>query len=241
MNHALLNNVEHKNLKVKQDYSIGFGNDQMCVPVYPAELRHAQGEYPIVFAKDAEGNMQLVALLGLEKGENLYLNGKDWLASYKPLLVEKGPFLIGRNANANDNTLSIHVDLDDPRIVDSADDVSDSDNVFLPHGGNSDYIDNIANVLSTIHAGQGENNTLVDACNAHGLIESFVLDINLGGSNAARLSGFYTINEEKFNALSKEDIASLFEQGQLQAIYMVLASMAQIRRVIEFKKRKITQ
>ncbi len=241
MNHALLNNVEHKNLKVKRDYGIGFGHDQMCVPVYPAELRHAQGEYPLVFAKDAEGKMQLVALLGLEQGENLYLNNNEWQASYKPLLIEKGPFLIGRNANPNDNTLSIHVDLDDPRLIDSSDDVSDADSIFLPHGGNSDYIDNIANVLSTIHAGQDENYKFVEACHALELTESFVLDIKLGGDNTARLSGFHTINEEKFNALSKEDVASLFEQGHLQSIYMVLASMAQLRRVIEYKKRAMNQ
>jgi len=239
-NHVLLNNIEHKNLKVIQGFDKTYGHDQMCVPIFPIEVRHAQAHYPLVFAKDAQDQFQMVALLGLEQGENLFLDNGMWQAAYKPLIVEKGPFLIGRSASSNgdNDTLSIYVDLDDPRIVIDEHNTENAIPVFLPHGGNTDYIDNIANVLSTIHLEQEKHKAFIDVCEAHQLIESFVMDIDLDGTGTHRLSGFYTINEEKLKTLTSEQIAQLHASDYLQTIYMMLASMSQLRQVIAHKKAR---
>ena len=239
--HVLLNNVEHKDLKVSQSYQHAFGHDQMCVPVFPVEVRHAQACYPLVFAKDAQGSFQMVALLGLEQNENLYLKNGSWNASYKPLLVEKGPFLIGRNTpnEGANQTLSIHVDMDDPRVIAGEQQAPNSVSVFLPHGGNSEYIDNIANVLSTIHDSQSAHKEFIAAMSQYDLIESFVVDINLDGSGTNRLSGFYTINEEKLNSLDAEALLTLNRGGHLSTIFMMLASMSQLSKIIEMKKAEL--
>lgn len=237
-NHVLLNNNEHKNIKVIQGFDKTYGHDQMCVPVFPIEARHAQAHYPLVFAKDAQDQFQMVALLGLEQGENLFLDNGVWQASYKPLIIEKGPFLIGRSAptDGDTDTLSIYVDLDDPRIVIDEQNAEHALPVFLPHGGNTDYIDNIANVLSTIHLEQAKHKAFIDACEAHDLIESFVMDIELDGAGTHRLSGFYTINEDRLKALSGEQLKALHDGDYLQTIYMMLASMSQLRQIIAYKK-----
>lgn len=236
-NHALLNNNQHKNLQILQVFGDAYGHDQMCVPVFPAETRHAQAHYPLVFAKNPEGEYQMVALLGVVQNENLFIHDGQWRVSYKPLVIEKGPFLIGLSKSQNgDEALSIYIDIDDPRVIDSSTPTPNAQAVFLPHGGNTDYIDNIANVLSTIHQGQKANREFVNACQALSLIESFVIDMELEQTGTHRLSGFFTINEEKLNALSGDDIASLHESGHLQTIYMMLASMSQLRQIIAYKK-----
>lgn len=232
-NHVLLNNVEHKNLKIRQDFSGDFGESMMCVPVYPVEARHAQASYPLVFAKDANGDYQMVALFGFEQGENLFVKNGNWDAHYRPLIIEKGPFLIGRSG-ADAETLSIHVDTDDPRVNDD-----DGQPVFLPHGGNTDYIDNIANVLSTIHQSQDVHTAFVKKCEELNLIESFVMDIDLDGNGTHRLAGFYTINEETFRDLDGDALASLKEHNFLEVIFMMMASMSQFRSLIERKKQKL--
>ncbi|AUC89880.1 MAG: hypothetical protein CL600_10345 [Alteromonas sp.] len=236
--HVLLNNVEHKDVKIAQSYQHAFGHDQMCVPVFPVEVRHAQACYPLVFAKDAQENFQMVALLGLEQNENLFLKDGEWNASYKPLLVEKGPFLIGRNtSNAESGeTLSIHIDMEDPRVIKGEDGASDSVSVFLPHGGNSEYIDNIANVLSTIHESQAVHKEFIDAMTRYDLVESFVVDINLDGNGTNRLSGFYTVNEDKLNDLDAEALFALNQKGHLSTVFMMLASMSQLSKIVDMKK-----
>ncbi|MEW9799265.1 SapC family protein [Alteromonas sp. CYL-A6] len=231
-NHVLLNNVEHKDLKIRQDFSGDFGENMMCAPVYPVEARHAQASYPLVFAKTADGEFQMVALFGFEQGENLFVNNGQWEAAYRPLVIEKGPFLIGRN-DASAETLSIHVDMDDARV-----NTNDGQPVFLPHGGNTDYIDNMANVLSTLHQSQEKHREFVAQCEALSLIESFVMDIDLDGKGTHRLAGFYTINEEKLQELDGDTLDKLHKARHLEVIYMMLASMSQFRALVERKKAR---
>ncbi len=235
-NHALLNNVQHKDLKVITTHSADYGDNMMCVPVYPVELRHAQAHYPLMFAKDANGQFQLVALLGLEQNENLFLDDTRWQANYKPLLIEKGPFLIGRNERDGEQTLSIHINLDDPRVSES-----EGQPIFLPHGGNTDYIDNIANVLSTIHQSQDEAAQFVATLTELSLIESFVVDIDLDGSGTHRLSGFSTINEETLRTLDADTLGRLHSKGYVALIYMIIASMSQLRNLVERKKARVAK
>jgi len=237
-NHVLLNNVEHKNLKVINSYKNAFGYDQMCVPVFPVEARHAQAHYPLVFAKDANGQFQMVALLGLEQGENVFFSEGQWSASYKPLVVEKGPFLIGRSAlnESGEETLSIHVDLDDERVLMNEYPVENAVDVFLPHGGNSEYIDNIANILSTLHESHERHKDFVDTLVKYNLIESFVVDVDVDGNGTHRLSGFYTINEDVLKGLERDALDTLHSNGHLETIYMMLASMSQLRHIVALKK-----
>jgi len=232
-NHVLLNNVEHRDLKVTSQFSDEMGDNMMCVPAYPVELRHAQAAYPLLFTKDNAGNTQLVALLGFEQGENLFVKEGKWQASYRPLLVEKGPFLIGRNEQDGKPTLSIHIDLDSPKVS-----KDEGQPIFLPHGGNTDYIDNMANILSTIHQSQQEVAAYLSMLQELDLIESFVVDIELGDEGTHRLAGFSTLNEEKIKALSAAQLGMLHEKGYLELIYMQLASMSQLSRLVDLRKAK---
>ncbi|GGW78132.1 SapC family protein [Alteromonas halophila] len=232
-NHVLLNNVDHKALRVRDAHGPDYGDNLMCVPVFPVEARHAQAHYPLMFAKNPDGDYQLVALLGFKKDENLFIENEQWLADYRPLVVEKGPFLIGRNQQ-DESKLSIHIDLDDARVNEN-----EGQAIFLPHGGNSDYIDNIANVLSTLHQSQDKHREFIARCNALSLIESFVLDIDLEDTGTHRLSGFYTINEEVLRGLNGEQMAELQQHGDLEVIYMILASMSQMRNLVKMKKARL--
>ena len=225
--HVLLNNVEHKNLKIQPDLVAQPYQQAMCIPVYPAEARLAQAHYPLMFARNEHGAYQLVALTGVEKGENVFVNDGQWEAPYRPLVVEKGPFLIGRNAPDSEQ-LSIHVDMEHPSISEEQ-----GEPVFLAHGGNTDYIDHIGNILSTLHENQPKHQLLVDLCNELQLIESMVLDIEQPGQSPHRLSGFFTINEEALAALGGEQLNLLHQQGLLEIVYMLLASQAQINTLMQ--------
>ena len=72
--YELLNNVDHKDLRVKIDRSAELGDNVWFTPTFPQEFRTLQKHYPIVFTKNAEtGQFQAVALMGFEVGENLFL------------------------------------------------------------------------------------------------------------------------------------------------------------------------
>ena len=229
-NHALLNNVDHKNLRVVTTRGAAYGDAVMSALTFPAEFRDLQACYPIVFAQDGNGSYDAIALLGFEPGENLFLGPDGWDAPAIPLTVERQPFMIGRGGDE----LSVHIDLDSPRVRDGG---IEGEALFLTYGGTSEYLERISSVLRTIHDGLAASRAFVAALVELELIESFVLDVELDDGSQNRLAGFYTINEDRLAQLSADQLAGLHAKGYLQAIYMAVASLAQFRALIQRKNR----
>jgi hypothetical protein len=224
-----LDNNTHRDLRIVTTRGATWGDDQMTAPVFLSEFRSVQAYYPIVFqAADNGPGMQTVALLGLRAGENLFLDAHGWDAHYIPLAFERDPFMIGR-----DGQLMIHVDMDSPRIG-----RGEGAPVFLPHGATTEYLEHVNSVLATIHQGVEAMGPFVAALLRHELLESFVADIEAGDGSQNRLAGFHTINEERLAALDAQAVAELHAAGYLSPIYMVLASIAHLRDLIErYNKR----
>lgn len=227
--HVLLNNVEHKELRIITTRGAAYGDNAMLAITFPAELRDLQAHYPIVFRKTADGaSFEPVALFGFQDGENLFLEGETWDAAYVPLAIERQPFLIG----VTNGEPMVHVDVASPRVSRSA-----GEPLFLTHGGNTDYLEQVNSVLAAIYHGLQATPAFIEALLEHALLESFVFDIELNDGSQNRLAGLYTINEEKLAALGAEALGRLHKEGHLQAIYMTLASLSHFRDLIERKNR----
>jgi hypothetical protein len=236
--HALLNNVEHKALRVLTAHSAALGDDVMYAVTFPAEFRNIQASYPIVFQKRADtGQFQALALFGFTSGENLFLNSAGWDASYVPVSIERVPFLIGPPGAAPPGgtpQLMVHIDLDHPRV-----NSVEGEPLFREHGGSTDFLDRISTKLHALHEGILETHALVEELLKHELLESFVLDVELKDGSHNRLAGFYTVNEERLHALDGATIAALHTRGFLRAIYMVVASTAHFRDLIDRRNRRL--
>jgi len=94
-NTVLLNNIDHRDLKIVPQYGEAFGDAVNQTVVFPTEFAEVQKEYPILFRKDEDGKYQSVALLGFDKAENLFLDGSEWHAHHVPVFHQRGPFMIG--------------------------------------------------------------------------------------------------------------------------------------------------
>ena len=224
MNPVQLDNNTHRDLRIVTTRGADWGDDLMATPVFPNEFRDVQAHYPIVFQQADNGpGMQPVALLGLRTGENLFLEPHGWDASYIPLALERGPFMIGRAGN----DMTIHVDLDSPRIG-----RGEGEAVFMPHGAATEYLERMNSVLAAIHQGVEATAPFVATLLRHELIESFALDIEAADGSQNRLAGFHTINEERLARLDAGAVAELHAQGWLVAIFMVVASTTHFRDLI---------
>lgn len=240
-NHVLLNNVDHKDLKVITTRSAEYGDNVNCAMTFCWEFRNVQAEYPIFFSKDPEsGDFTAVAMFGFEEGENLYLSAEGWDANYIPLTVERQPFLIGFQQSAEGGDAAtepvIHIDMDSPRVGSS-----EGEPVFLAHGGVSEYLERINSVLNTINEGHEVNRKFLALLQEHDLLESFTLDIELNDGSRNRLMGFHTINEDALAQLNGDVLGSLNEKGFLQPIYMAVASLSNIRGLIDRRNALLEQ
>ena len=236
--HVLLNNVEHKSLRVITTRSAALGDGAMSALIVPAEFRNVQASYPIVFQKRSDtGQFQPLALFGFETGENLFLTAAGWEASYIPLSVERQPFLIGGQREVPQGAtaqLVVHIDLDSPRVSST-----EGEALFLEFGGSTEFLNRASSQLYQLHAGVAATPPFVDALLALDLLESFVVDVELKDGSRHRFAGFYTVNEERLRALDSQSVATLHSQGFLEPLYMVVASTVHFRDLIDRRNRRL--
>jgi hypothetical protein len=231
--HVLLNNVQHKDLRVIARPRAEFGDNVGSVLTFPTEFGDVQREYPIFFRKDpTSGEYQSLALLGFKHDENLFLDENGWDADYVPGVIARGPFLIGFQKEEP----VIHVDLDSPRISQT-----EGEPVFLPQGGNSRYIDQVATILKGIHDGIAVSKAMFAVFAEMDLIEPVNLEIKFSAEEQYNLRGLFTISDKKLAALDGESLYKLNQRGYLQGAFLVMASMNNVRKLIALKHRRLAK
>lgn len=229
-NIALLNNIEHKDLRIVTGHRPGLGSEVAWAPTFADEFRSLQAHYPIIFRQLDDGaSYEAIALLGFQEDENLFLEDGRWDAAVVPSLHERQPFYIGRDGDE----LMIQVDLDHPRVSQS-----EGEPVFKPHGGNTEFLEQTSAMLSNIHNGVQANVGFLEALKRHELLDGFVLDIEFDNGERHRMGGFFTIHEERLAALDSAAIAELHAAGHLAPIYFTQASLSHFRALIDRKNRR---
>jgi len=236
--HEMLNNIQHKHLRVITRPGAQYGDNVGIVMTFPTEFADVQREYPIFFRKDQNtGEYSSVALLGLTKDENLYLDGDRWDAHYIPGVVARGPFLIGFQERNEGGEIrrepTIHVDMEHPRISES-----EGERVFMDQGGNSRYLDRIGSILKGINDGLTVSKSMFAEFTRLELIEPIKLEIKLDTESTYDLLGLHTISEAKLRNLGAEDVHKLHRSGFLQGAYLVMSSLGNLGRLIERKQRR---
>lgn len=239
--HEMLNNIQHKNLRVVTRPGAQYGDNVGIVMTFPTEYADVQREYPIFFRKDPNtGEYSSVALLGLTKDENLYLDGDRWDARYIPGIVARGPFLIGFQERDEGGEIRrepmIHVDMDHPRISEA-----EGERVFLEQGGNSRYLDRMGAILKGINDGLGVSKAMFDEFSRLELIEPIKLEIKVDADSVYDLVGLHTISEPKLRNLGAEDLYRLHRTGFLQGAFLVLSSLGNLGPLVERKQRRKRQ
>lgn len=243
-NYVLLNNIEHADLKVVEQYSSDAGDGAAAVMTFPTEFENIQREYPILLRKNSEDDtFQAVAILGLQKGENLFLEGgkhssnNGWAGNYVPAMVARGPFIIGfqeAGADADEAQPMVFVDLEHPRVSRSR-----GTPLFKEFGGNSAYLEQVSGVLRTIHQGAEVGRAMFAALDEVGLIEPVSINIDLKNGDKHQLSGYYTVSEERLNALDGDTLHGLNAAGYLRGIFLMLSSLGNIERLVARKNLRI--
>jgi hypothetical protein len=237
-NHVLLDNVAHKNLRVRMNHGPEFGDNLGSVVPFPTEFADVQREYPIFFRRDAKGEFYPVALLGFEKDENLFLKGDRWDAWYVPGIIARGPFLIGFQEREEGGDIRrepvIHVDMDSPRVSET-----EGEPVFLEQGGQSPYLQRVSRVLNGLHDGVNISKLMFEAFRALDLIAPVDLEVKITGQQPINLQGFYSLDREKLAGLDSESLYKLHRSGFLHGAHLVLTSHANLNKLIERKIQKV--
>jgi len=227
-----LDNVDHQHLRVV-DHPSGEQSVNQAL-VVPSEFENLQREFPILFRRDAEGGFQSVVILGLDRGENLFLGGGRWTSRYVPATLRRGPFFLAVGDHEQGGDPAVVIDLEDPRISEK-----DGQPLFLPHGGAAPFLQQAVEALRTVHEGLELGRAMFALFGELDLIAPVEIDIDLGEGTRYHLPDLFTVGAEQFGALSAAGLERLNRAGLLAAAVHVRSSLGNMNRLVELKTAKL--
>lgn len=230
--HVALSSQAHRLLRINTACAADLGDGVRSCITFPAEFRNIQNHYPILFQLNpAREAFSILALLGFENGENLFLADGRWDARYRPLTMAIQPFLIGMPGTPGGDK-QVHIDLASPRI--SAD---TGTRVFDDDGRPTPMLEAITDRLAAVDAGYQASGAFVDCLVEHDLLEPFTLDIVLDDGAKNRLIGFHTINEDRLRELDAAALGAMHAAGHLFPTFMAVASLSNLAALVDRKNR----
>lgn len=235
---VVLNNVEHKNLRIDTRHCARYGDSVNRAIAFSTEFVELHKEYPILFHRDSEANdFHAHVILGFDRDENLFLGENEWLGNYVPAILARGPFMIGlqqqeRGGEAR-KELIIHIDMDNPRVG-----ADDGQPVFLPHGGDTPYLETIMRTLQVIHQGTVLDKIFFSSMESMELLEPVSIEIALSNIEQVNFHNYYTINEQKLGQLDGASLEELNNKGILGLVFFALSSLGNFHRLIALKNKK---
>ena len=227
-----VNRARHAGTKIKQIEGFGFAARFHIASVMVHEFARAAAIYPVVFLEDkAQDEFRPVALMGLQEGENLFVDGAGkWQASYVPAIIRRYPFALASTGQEGQFTVCI----DEGSAL-----VNDSEGVplFKEGGEPSEAIENVKRYLGELQQMDVFTRAFCKYFAEHNLFTPLNMRVRQG-QQQRNISGCYVVNEERLNNLSGERFLEMRERRYLPAVYAHLVSLAQIERLITLQEER---
>jgi hypothetical protein len=215
-NIVLLDSQSHRKLRVHAQAAAHYGDDQRFVAVVVNEFHALAMHYPILFSKDADtGQFYCGAMMGFDAGENLFLDEHRTLGVYRPLNLQRGPFLTSGS--------DLAIDLDHPRVTQSGD-----QSLFTETGEPTAYLQSIMGLMRELRPGLERTRVFIDTLLRLKLIEPMTISARFDDGTDHEFTGLYTVNRDQLNQLADAAVLDLFRRGYLQLIYLMLASLKHV-------------
>lgn len=227
----------HRQVKLKlpvADWSVASRVNSMFVAA--VEFGEACREFPLVFVRAGNGpdekpQIAPVAVFGLAQEENLFVDGGRWRAGYMPALLRMYPFCIGR--------------IDEQRFAICFDSgwagasQTDGDPLFGADGQPTELMVNVQKQLEQIE-NEVQRTRLVGAKLAElELLRDMRFDATTPDGKTFSVDGFLTVDEAKLNGLPDDKLLELQRSGILGLVHAHLISMANMRRLAEWRSQRM--
>ncbi|MEP1445177.1 MAG: SapC family protein [Paraglaciecola sp.] len=229
----LLDNVKHQKLRINNQLTNCKHNQTNTAAVTIGELSTLVHEYAIFISKSPESEQfQLVAILGLKSGENLYLKDNQWQATYLPLDILRRPFqaFVPDQSNLSEGRIAIDV---------SSEQVGTKlgQALFDEQGNPSAYLQKIQKTFAELMSGTEQTRALLEEANKLELIESVTLNIELANQEKASLNGLYAFNKDALTKLSGAKLEKAHQSGVLQVSHLLLSSTLHLQKLINWSSQ----
>lgn len=193
-----------------------FAVGDMVCRLIAQELPAAAQTLPTGFIREGDGFV-LVAILGLETGDNLYVDADGrWLSGHIPVLYRSHPF---RMARADDGKSMLCVDTDS--CVTSP---TKGHPFFADNGQTGAAVTDIVEFLGQVSANLRSTERACAALQAEDLIEPWPIQFRIHADGKA-IKGLFRIDETRLKQLDADALHALDQAGAFAMARAQLSSM----------------
>jgi len=221
---------QHQNLKLASKRDLAHIAGQHIITITATEYAQASASFPIVLVKNPDSpRYRSVAMLGLEAGENLYYNDKKWSGLSLPQSVGMSPFSLGLDPE-KENTLTACVDVDSALVGEDKDLA-----LFEDDGKESELLVNVQNSLGRLYENEKMTENFIKELEENDLLQELELKIDLSSGEKKKLTGLFTVNEDKVKSLADDKVLDFHKRGLFVPIYAMLGSLGQVNRLVQLR------
>ncbi|WP_341938670.1 SapC family protein [Marinimicrobium sp. C2-29] len=233
----IYNNIQPVSSEAHRDWSIhidnhAFTRELNSVPLLATEIASVARELPVIFAKTQDdGGYVPLGVMGLKKGQNLFLDDKERLTlRYVPGFIRRYPFAFANDGKSENFTLCI-----DDQFEGWSKDGTEGKRLFTESGEQTEELKGVMEFLKDYQYRAELTNVFCKKLAELELLEPMEANIKLkdgqegGGFN---LTGFYVVNRDKLKALKDEEVLDLFKKDGLELIFSHLQSLQNLNGLV---------
>lgn len=231
-----LNSEVHRNLKFAADEAnFLFARDTTAVLIAGVEFAEAAREYPIVFIRGADQAMRPVVLLGVRNAENLFVNEQGkWDARYIPAFVRRYPFVMAEGGEQG----KLVVCIDESCAALNSD---HGELLINAEGKLEPRMNEVMQFLNNFQQEFARTELITKQLDELGLFVQQGARFDTATGQTFQLNDFYLIDEAKFGKLADEQLPALFRSGALGLAYLHLASLGNMRKLLDRVSQRAVQ
>ncbi|MBL1140582.1 MAG: SapC family protein [Proteobacteria bacterium] len=224
-----LNKESHSELYIEGIEGYTHTKETNSVYIAAIEFIQIAKEYPIVFAKGADDKVFPVALLGLEKNQNLFVDNEGaWTAEYIPAYVRRYPFILA-TPNEKESTFAVCIDESYPGFNTA----KEGKPLFDEKGQQLDILSQAIEFLKDYQAHVQLTVLFCENLSTLDLLEPMQANIEFAGGEKSTLGGFMGVSREKLKSLKPAQFSELVKSDQMELIYAHLASLSNMNDLIK--------
>jgi hypothetical protein len=199
--------------------------------VVAGEFSEACKDYPLVWidaGADADGVRQVapIAVFGLTKGQNLFVEAGAWRATYVPVVLRLYPFALARSGT---DQFAVCYDGHATRFS-----VTEGEALFEADGQPSTFMQDIQRQLEQVELEVERTRQMGLELLRLQLLREMRFEATLPGGGSVGADGFLALDEERFGKLADADVLALHRSGLLGMIHAHQLSLSNMRRLAQW-------
>ena len=223
-----INKEQHGALCIEPVEGFDFANESSSLYIAAIEFAQAAKEYAIVFGKDNDGMVFPSVVLGLEAGQNLYIDDKgQWNARYIPAYARRYPFILARANGSEQFTVCIDEGYTGFNTA------KEGKPLFDAKGEQTEILTQAVDFLKEYQNHVDLTRAFCENLAKLDLLEPMTANIEMKSGEKLSIGGFYAVNRDKLKAVKPGKLADLVKTDQMELLYLHLQSLRNVNLLME--------